>query len=187
MLRTLLKRELKLGTACSAKTFYSSVQVLFSDVCILWCSKRPKKNFDMFIPQTEVKPGMRQEVNTFWNFETIHMQSVIPWYCYRLENYKLHTGRQLDAGIVWGGGGPPAGLLQYLWIFANFLWSLTSSSICEFQEYCLWLICGRESWFQVFCLAINYLDRFLAVCNIRRYVLKKLGDTKKKKVSGGKS
>ena len=139
MLRTLLKRELKLGTACSAKTFYSSVQVLFSDVSILWCSKRPKKNFDMFIPQTEVKPGMRQEVNTFWNFETIHMQSVIPWYCYRLENYKLHTGRQLDAGIVWGGGGPPAGLLQYLWIFANFLWSLTSSSICEFQEYCVWL------------------------------------------------
>jgi len=76
VLRTLLKRELKLGTACSAKTFYSSVQVLFSDVSILWCWRRPKKNYDMFIPQTEVKPGMRQEVNTFWNHTHVNQ-----WYC----------------------------------------------------------------------------------------------------------
>ena len=170
MLRTLLKRELKLGTACSAKTFYSSVQVLFSDFSILWCSKRLKKNFDMFIPQTEVKPGMRQEVNTFWNHTHVNpwccyrIAHVNPWCCYRLENHKLkYTGRQLDAGIVWGGGRPPTGLLQYLWIFANFLWSFAVFVIFKKNIFCGW-----ESWFQVFCLAINYLDRFLAVCNIRR-------------------
>jgi len=79
VLRTLLKRELKLGTACSAKTFYSSVQ-------------------------TEVKPGMRQEVAS-WMLGLCEEEGVHP---------------------------------------------------------------------QVFCLAINYLDRFLAVCNIRRSQLQLL-------------
>ena len=134
MLRTLLKRELKLGTACSAKTFYSSVQVLFSDVSILWRWKRPKKNYDISILQTEVKPGMRQEVKTFWNLTHVN-----PWCRYRLENHKLkYTGRQLDVGIVWGGRGPPTGLLQYLWIFANFLWSF--AVFVNFnKKYFLWM------------------------------------------------
>jgi len=79
VLRTLLRRELKLGAGCSAKTFYSSVQ-------------------------TEVKPGMRQEVAS-WMLGLCEEEGVHP---------------------------------------------------------------------QVFCLAINYLDRFLAVCNIRRSQLQLL-------------
>jgi len=79
VLRTLLRRELKLGAGCSAKTFYCSVQ-------------------------TEVKPGMRQEVAS--------------WMLGLCEEERVHP--------------------------------------------------------QVFCLAINYLDRFLAVCNIRRSQLQLL-------------
>jgi len=79
VLRTLLRRELKLGAGCSAKTLYSSVQ-------------------------TEVKPSMRQEVAS-WMLGLCEEEGVHP---------------------------------------------------------------------QVFCLAINYLDRFLAVCNIRRSQLQLL-------------
>ena len=173
MLRTLLKRELKLGTACSAKTFYTSVQVLFSDVSILWCSKRPKKNF-WYVHSTDrgqaghetrgkyiLKPYTCKSLMLLSYNTCKPLVTVIGW---KITSYTHYTGRQLDAGIVWGGGRPPTGLLQYLWIFfANFLWSLAELVIFNKN-----ILCGWESWFQVFCLAINYLDRFLAVCNIRR-------------------